>query len=145
MLEILIRPAQHKDTAELIAIEVESFSRPHWKAPEFFKYTTIVAEVEGRIAGFLVSRQSYPGDADSLPEREILNLAVAPPFRRLGIGSALISQELRTAADFFLEVRESNLAAQALYRRFGFVEVGRRARYYQFPAETAIVMKMKKC
>ena len=145
MLEILIRPAQRRDAEQLVAIERESFSHPHWKAPEFFKYSVIVAEVEGRIAGFLVSRQNYAGDAASLPEREILNLAVLPQFRRLGIGSALLSQELRNTADFFLDVRESNLAAQALYRRFGFVEVSRRAGYYQFPVETAIVMKMKKC
>jgi ribosomal-protein-alanine N-acetyltransferase len=104
-----------------------------------------VAEVEGQIAGFLVSRQNFAGDEFSLPEREILNLAVAPVFRRMGIGSALLSEELRTAADFFLEVRESNLAAQELYRRFGFTEVGRRADYYRFPIESAIVMKMKKC
>ncbi|MFL6463535.1 MAG: ribosomal protein S18-alanine N-acetyltransferase [Bryobacteraceae bacterium] len=145
MVEILIRAAKRKDAEQLVAIEQQSFSDPNWKASEFFKYNTTVAEVEGRIAGFLVSRQNFAGDATSLPECEILNLAVAPTFRRMGIGSALLSQELRTAADFFLEVRESNLAAQALYRRFGFIEAGRRAGYYRFPTETAIVMKMKKC
>ena len=128
-----------------MAIEQQSFSDPNWKGSEFFKYNTTVAEVEGRIAGFLVSRQNFAGDAASFPECEILNLAVAPTFRRLGIGSALLSQELRAAADFFLEVRESNLGAQALYRRFGFIEVGRRTSYYRLPTETAIVMKMKKC
>jgi ribosomal-protein-alanine N-acetyltransferase len=145
LLEIIIRPAQPRDAEQLIVIEGESFSHPHWKASDFFKYDTIVAELEGRIAGFLVSRQNYPGSAGSFPEREILNLAVLPQFRRLGIGSALLSEELRTTADFFLEVRESNGAAQALYRRFGFIEAGRRPCYYQFPVETAIVMKMKKC
>ena len=129
----------------MVAIEQESFSHPNWKARDFFKHRTIVAEVEGRIAGFLVSRQNFAGDAFSPPEREILNLAVFPQFRRLGIASALLSEELQAEADFFLEVRESNLAAQALYRRFGFREVGRRRAYYQFPIETAIVMKMKKC
>jgi ribosomal-protein-alanine N-acetyltransferase len=145
LLDITIRPAQRRDAEQLVAIEGESFPNPHWKASDFFKYSTIVAEVEGRVAGFLVSRQSYSGDAASLPEREILNLAVHPQFRRLGIGSALLCEELRTTADFFLEVRESNGAAQALYRRFGFIEAGRRPGYYQFPVETAIVMKMKKC
>ena len=145
MSEIRIRAAQPKDAAQLVTIEQESFSHPNWKAPEFFKHHTIVAEVAGQIAGFLVSRQCFAGDASSPPEREILNLAVLPMFRRLGIGSALLSEELQKVADFFLEVRESNLAAQALYRRFGFREVGRRRAYYQFPTETAIVMKMKKC
>jgi len=141
---VLIRAAKRKDAEKLIAIEQQSFSDPNWKAGEFFKYDTIVAEISGQIAGFLVARQTFAGDNVSLPEREILNLAVALPFRRLGVASSLLKEELRTAADFFLEVRESNLAAQALYRRFGFIEVGRRARYYRFPTETAIVMKMKK-
>jgi [ribosomal protein S18]-alanine N-acetyltransferase len=145
LIPVLIRAAKRKDAGQLVAIEAQSFSDPNWKENEFFKYHTIVAEVEGRVAGFLVSRQNFAGDAASPPEREILNLAVAPAFRRMGIGSALLSEELRTPAEFFLEVRESNLAAQALYRRFGFIEVGRRAAYYRFPMETAIVMKMKKC
>ena len=140
-----IRTVERRDASQLVTIEGESFPHPHWKALDFFKYDTVVAEVEGRIAGFLVSRQTDPGAAVSPPEREILNLAVAPPFRRLGIGSVLLSHELQATANFFLEVRESNLAAQALYRRFGFIEVGRRTHYYQFPTETAIVMKMKKC
>lgn len=139
-----IRRAERKDAGQLVSIEEESFSHPHWKAPDFFKYDTIVAEAAGRAAGFLVSHQTAPGDAVSPPEREILNLAVALPFRRLGIGSVLLSHELQKTADFFLEVRESNVAAQTLYQRFGFIEVGRRTGYYQFPAETAIVMKMKK-
>jgi ribosomal-protein-alanine N-acetyltransferase len=143
-LEARVRPAAHKDAGQLVAIEKSSFSHPHWQAPDFFQYDTVVAEVEESIAGFLVSRQTAPGNAASPPEREILNLAVAPPFRRLGIGSLLLWHELQTAADFFLEVRESNVAAQTLYRRFGFVEVGRRTGYYQFPTENAIVMKMKK-
>ena len=145
MAEVLIRAAKRKDAEKLVAIEQQSFSDPNWKAGEFFKHNTIVAEVEGRIAGFLVSRQTFAGDTTSPAEREILNLAVAPPFRRSGIASALLTEELRIQADFFLEVRESNLAAQALYRRFGFTEVGRRAGYYRLPVETAIVMKMKKC
>lgn len=143
-MEAQIRPAERRDAGQLVTIEEESFPRPHWKAPDFFKYQTIVAEVEGRIAGFLVSRQIAPGDVTFSAEREILNLAVAPSFRRLGIGSLLLSHELQSAADFFLEVRESNVAAQTLYRRLGFIEVGHRTGYYQFPTENAIVMKMKK-
>jgi len=145
LTKLRIRAAEPDDAEQLVEIEKQSFSHQHWKADEFFQYDTIVAEVEGRVAGFLVSRQTFAGDTASLPEREILNLAVAPAFRRMGIGSALLAEELRASADFFLEVRESNLAAQALYRLFGFDEAGRRASYYQFPAETAIVMKMKKC
>ena len=145
MAEILIRAAQPTDAEQLVSIEKQSFAHQPWQADDFFRYDTIVAEVAGRLAGFLVSRLSFDGDAHELPEREILNLAVTPVFRRMGIASALLAHELRARADFFLEVRESNFAAQALYRSFGFNEVGRRRSYYQFPTETAIVMKMKKC
>ena len=89
------------------------------------------------MAGFLVSR------ALATLEREILNLAVDPCCRRCGVASALLQNELRKPGTHFLEVRESNTAAQALYRKFGFEEVGRRAQYYELPAETAIVMSMK--
>ena len=143
-MQIILRPARQTDGDELLAIEQQSFSDRSWKRNDFFKFETIVAETQGKIAGFLVSRQSFAGDADSFPEREILNLAVSPSFRRLGIGSALLTEELRAQADVVLEVRASNLGAQALYRRFGFTEVGRRRDYYHSPAETAIVMKMKK-
>ena len=81
----------------------------------------------------------------ALPEREILNLAVAPNYRRSRVATALLKHELSREATHFLEVRESNVAAVALYRKCGFVEVGRRAGYYEFPTETAIVMSMKKC
>ncbi len=47
------------------------------------------------------------------------------------------------AAVHFLEVRESNTAAQALYRKLGFVEIGRRSKYYDDPEETAIVMQLR--
>ncbi len=143
-LEARIRRAERKDASQLVAIEETSFPCPHWKAPDFFRYETIVAEVRGSIAGFLVARQTAPSGVNSRAEREILNLAVALSFRRLGIGSLLLSHELQAGADFFLEVRESNVAAQTLYRRFGFTKVGQRTGYYQFPTENAIVMKMER-
>lgn len=142
---MLIRTAKSEDSRQLVLIEQQSFSHPHWKAEDFLKYETTVAEAEGQIAGFLVSRQTFPGSKTTLPEREILNIAVAPAFRCQGIASALLSHHLQAPGEYFLEVRESNLAAQALYRLFGFSEVGRRAAYYQSPVEGAIVMKMEKC
>ncbi len=104
-----------------------------------------MAEVGASIAGFLVSRQTFPGDTSSPPEREILNLAVRTSLRRQGIASALLQDELAHKATYFLEVRESNVAAIALYRRFGFIELSRRHGYYEVPVETAIVMRMKWC
>jgi ribosomal-protein-alanine N-acetyltransferase len=96
----------------------------------------VVAEMEGQIAGFLVSRSVHL-------EREILNFAVAPEWRRQGVAKALLEHQLARGGTHFLEVRESNVVAQYLYRRFGFQEVGRRPGYYDLPAESAIVMRMK--
>jgi ribosomal-protein-alanine N-acetyltransferase len=87
-------------------------------------------------AGFLVSRATAPG------EREILNLAVAPPQRRRGVAGRLLEQELgRGEGSWFLEVRESNTPAIRLYQALGFRFAGRRERYYQNPPEAGIVMR----
>ena len=133
----VIRTAEPADLAALIEIEHESFTDLPWAPETFLQYDCVVAELDGKVAGFLVSRETFP------PEREILNVAVAKPFRRLGIATALLRHELNRKASFFLEVRESNAVAQTLYRKFGFVEVGIRPDYYQHPSERAIVMNMK--
>jgi [ribosomal protein S18]-alanine N-acetyltransferase len=93
--------------------------------------------VDGRVAGFLVARVT------AADEREILNVAVEPSFRRTGIGRILMETVLAEArVTWFLEVRESNAAAINLYKTLGFVVSGRRADYYQEPSEAAIVMRV---
>jgi ribosomal protein S18 acetylase RimI-like enzyme len=136
-----IRPAAETDVPALDEIERESFA-DHWTAKSFLEYSCIVAEIFGEIVGFLVSREIFAGSHDILPEREILNLAVATRFRRQGIAGLLLGHELRKRATYYLEVRESNTAATALYGKFGFREINRRTGYYRHPPETAIVMKM---
>lgn len=98
-----------------------------------------VATVDGRVAGYVIARRA----AD---EGEILNLAVAPEHRGAGIGRALAERALsalagRGVARVFLEVRESNTVARRLYARLGFHEIARRTRYYQRPAEDAVVLE----
>jgi [ribosomal protein S18]-alanine N-acetyltransferase len=122
-------------------IERESFA-DHWAAKSFLEYSCIVAEIGEEIVGFLVSREIFAGSREAPPEREILNLAVAIRFRRRGIAGLLLGNELSRQAIFYLEVRESNTAARALYGKFGFREINRRTGYYRHPPETAIVMKM---
>ena len=68
-------------------------------------------------------------------DSEILTLAVAPAVRRTGLGRHLVERALTEAAGrgacrMFLEVAETNHAARALYAGCGFVERGRRPRYY---------------
>jgi ribosomal-protein-alanine N-acetyltransferase len=98
-----------------------------------------VAVDEEVIAGFLVWRATAPD------EIEILNLAVDPAQRRRGVARALVCEVPREVphAAIFLEVRESNHAARALYRAAGFSDVGERPRYYRDPVEKAIVMRMQ--
>jgi ribosomal-protein-alanine N-acetyltransferase len=96
--------------------------------------------LEGRVTGFVVVRRTGPG------EHEVLNLAVAPEHRRLGIGTQLLTAAMEEApGDWFLEVRESNQAAQGLYRRYGFQVAGRRPEYYSDSRESGIVMRLRSC
>ncbi|MGH9639833.1 MAG: GNAT family N-acetyltransferase [Bryobacteraceae bacterium] len=139
----MLRSAIRADLPALLAVERQSFAREHWDAESLLAYECIVAEVERTVAGFLVSRQTFAGGKDAPAEREILNLAVAPAFRRKGVATALLQEELARVGVHFLEVRESNRAALALYGKIGFVRAGRRPDYYRSPVEAAIVMKMK--
>lgn len=142
-IEARLRPATKDDLPALVELERASFTIPNWPADTFLRYDCTVAEVLGEIGGFLVSRQIFKGSSTEPPEREILNLAVDPRYRRRGIAMMLIQLEFSKKALFLLEVRESNLAARALYARVGFVEISRRPEYYNNPTETAIVMRMK--
>jgi ribosomal-protein-alanine N-acetyltransferase len=79
-------------------------------------------------------------------ESEILNLAVAPEFRRRQVARELLRAVLRDPrGDIFLEVRESNVAARKFYESIGFEEIQIRKKYYHSPPETAIVMKFHSC
>lgn len=142
-MTVAIRSRLPADVETLEAIEQESFATPNWTGQDFLRYDCLIADLNGEIAGFLIFRMVFSGDAAHPAEREILNLAVRHAFRRQGIASALISELLKSSGAVFLEVRESNRAAQNLYRKLGFAEVGRRPNYYHSPDETAIVMNMK--
>jgi ribosomal-protein-alanine acetyltransferase len=140
-----IRPAALADTAALVAIERRCFSDP-WSEVAFREALSsqwtfaLVAEGARGPAGYLIGREAAGSG-------EILNLAVAPEFRRRGIGDALLDEGLRgfrhrMATEVFLEVRESNHSAQALYLARGFRPVGQRASYYRNPREDALVLRL---
>jgi len=127
------------------AIEQAVFADP-WSTQDFRDCVMsdalfLVAEGNGAdaIAGYVVA-------LDAADEGEILNLAVAPAGRRTGLGRALVENVLEALAErgvrqVYLEVRESNAPARALYAAHGFREVGRRKQYYRRPAEDAIVLR----
>ena len=100
----------------------------------------LVAEARGALLGYLIGRRL--GD-----DGEILNLAVLPSARRRGVATALLEaalEQLRLAGvtAVFLEVRESNRGAQALYLRRGFRVIGGRPGYYRNPPENALVLRL---
>jgi ribosomal-protein-alanine N-acetyltransferase len=138
-----IRPARTADVPALVALERITFSDP-WSRGDFVEcldagLPVFVAEAGDRLAGYIVGRSV-------LDEAEILNLSVDLAARRRGVGHALVARVMDTFAAagvgrVFLEVRESNLAAQRLYTAFGFRAVGRRSRYYRAPTEDAVVLQ----
>ncbi|HEM3201924.1 acetyltransferase [Streptococcus suis] len=79
-----------------------------------------------------------------LDEMEILQIAVKADFQRLGIASQLMAAVMDWEGDIFLEVRESNSAAQALYTRRHFTKIGKRKDYYRNPVEDAVLMKRER-
>jgi ribosomal-protein-alanine N-acetyltransferase len=139
-----IEPATENDVAEIVEIERACFSDP-WSSSAFTSalreavvYFRVI-RAEGRVAGYVVAW--FVAD-----EGEITNLAVAPAMRRRGLAAALLDETLHEAerrgvANVYLEVRDSNEGARALYASRGFDEVGRRRKYYRKPAEDAVVLR----
>jgi len=130
----VIRAARPEDLPAIAALQRSSPEAAPWDPAG---YEILVAELDSRVVGFLVSRTITDG------EREILNLAVAPQYRRRGIARSLVLPVL--CGTVFLEVRESNSAALALYNSLGFQELTRRRGYYTDPPEGAIVLKFLSC
>jgi len=141
-----IRPTRVEDADAIAAIHAELFPGP-WSAPALIKMTmapvavSFVAVREGAIVGYVIAN-SVAG------ETEILSIGVAKAAQRHGIAASLLralikTARMRLAGRVFLEVAESNAPARALYRRFGFTLVGRRAAYYSRgdgPREDALVL-----
>lgn len=91
---------------------------------------------------------AYGGMLITVDEGQVTNIAVHPDFRRRGMGDAIVKALLRHAksahlASVSLEVRVSNAAAIALYKRNGFNEVGRRKGFYTKPSEDAVIMEVR--
>jgi ribosomal-protein-alanine N-acetyltransferase len=135
-----IRPLRADDLDAVAAIQEASPEASHWNPADYLGLDSTVAVCNGTIAGFLVTRTVSDG------ESEILNLAVAPRYRRCGVAKHLISdRNVLLRGVVFLEVRASNTVAQNLYKSLGFQEVAWRPGYYENPPESAIVMKFHSC
>ena len=146
-MNFLIRKMTVADVPAVAQLDRLSFSLP-WPERSFhFEVSAnpasrrYVADLDRQIVGAIVAWLL-------VDEVHIATIATHPDFRRRGIAQALLAHVLEIAADegaisSFLEVRESNLGAQALYRKFGYEPTGRRVRYYKDNDEDAILMTLE--
>jgi [ribosomal protein S18]-alanine N-acetyltransferase len=145
-MSVLLRKMTMSDVEQVIAIDQISFSLP-WPVSSFryelnenLASRCWVAELDGRIAAMLVGWFI-------VDEIHIATIATHPDFRKQGIGEKLLTHALQSAKaegaiSSFLEVREGNAAAIAMYQKFGYVESGRREGYYKDNGEDAILMTL---
>lgn len=139
-----IRRMKAEDVPYVAALEAENFSRP-WS---FAAFQTILSD-ENYIALVLSDKKALLGYCVLLcagEEADITNVCTAAEARRKGVAAALLTalfQEgnARRIKEYFLEVREGNKAARALYGKMGFQEIGIRKNYYEEPRENAVLMK----
>jgi [ribosomal protein S18]-alanine N-acetyltransferase len=147
-VKLSIRPAISADLPAMMALEKHAATAAHWSAEQYeilFHASgpgrvALVMQEESGLQGFVIAR--VVGE-----EWEIENIAIAGLARRHGRGTRLLGELLdlaraRGAAAAFLEVRESNRAARALYEKRGFLESGRRRKYYKDPEEDAILYRL---
>lgn len=146
-MNLVIRRMTLADVPAVHEIDRLSFSLP-WPERSFrFEVSenpvarSWVAEVDGRVVAMLVLWLT-------VDEAHIATIATHPDFRQQGIGERLMIAALQSARQegartAFLEVRASNLAAQNLYRKYGFVVSGRRPGYYKDNQEDALLMTLE--
>lgn len=128
----LIRRMTHKDLDEVLAIECAAYDFP-WTDGIFrdclrVGYPSWIYERDGGLCGYGVM-------SVAAEEAHILNLCVNPPEQGKGVGKSVLRVLMGTAQalgvqSVFLEVRDSNHRARALYQQFGFNEIGIRRNYY---------------
>ena len=147
---MLVRAAVAADLAAVVELERGAEGAPHWSVGEYEAIVCgrsaaarclLVAEDEGSVVGFAVGK-TVAGIG------EIENVVVAGKRRGGGVGRRLCEGVIgwarsAGARQIELEVREGNGAAIAVYRRLGFVEMGRRVGYYGNPKEDALLMGMR--
>lgn len=145
-MKLTVRKMTLDDVPAVVDLDQKSFSLP-WPERSFrFELTDNpasrcwVAELDGKVVGMIVVWLI-------VDEAHVATIATHPDFRRKGVAKRLLSHALRKlmeqgARSSFLEVRESNRAAQEMYRKFGYEETGRRRRYYKDNDEDAILMNL---
>lgn len=146
---MMIRRMEKRDLLQVEAIEtalfLDAWSEQGFEDTLNSPYViSLVAidEAEDTILGYIIMYVSFE-------EGEISNVAVAKSAQNRGIGSALMQAILEKGLEesvtrFILEVRVSNTPAIALYKKFGFTEIGIRRDFYEKPREDALIMVREK-
>ena len=144
MIDAAVRPARAGDVRRVADIERASFADP-WSPDSFAE---LVGEPRVLFSVIETARgvMGYSVVWTVADEAELANVAVAAEARGQGLGARLLDEAVgaaraRGAAVMYLEVRESNAVARALYASRGFEQVGRRRRYYRRPTEDALVLR----
>ena len=133
--QVELRPMQPADLDAVLAIEYRVCAFP-WSRANFAdsmasSYSCWVCRVDQQLAGYFVLMLA-------VDEAHLLTIAIAESHQRCGLGARLLRQAMSVgraggATTLLLEVRPSNAKALAMYRHFGFAQVGVRRGYY--PAE----------
>ncbi|TQE87221.1 ribosomal-protein-alanine N-acetyltransferase [Streptococcus suis] len=143
MIEIKHYDGQENLAEAVLAIMQSVYEQSPWTLEQIASSMTSQDEdyylaYEGQeLVGFLAVQTV-------LDEMEILQIAVKADFQRMGIASQLMAAVMDWEGDIFLEVRESNSAAQVLYTRQHFTKIGKRKDYYRHPVEDAVMMKRER-
>lgn len=132
------------DVPAVAELERKCFSDP-WSE------RSVAAELENPLSLWLVALLGrtvvgYVGSQSVMEQADMMNIAVNPDNRRQGIAESLIERlvaELKAnqVSSLTLEVRASNTPAIALYRKLGFIQVGKRPNYYRKPREDALILR----
>ena len=138
-----IRKMTTREVPQVAELEKLCFAMP-WSEK------SVAGELDNPLALWLVAMEGdrlagYVGSQTVMDETDMMNLAVAPQFRRQGVGEALVNALTASLKELgsrclTLEVRDSNEAARALYGKLGFTEIGRRRGYYRDPREDALIL-----
>ena len=139
-----IRTMTAREVPQVAELEKLCFAMP-WSEK------SVAGELDNPLALWLVAMEGdrlagYVGSQTVMDETDMMNLAVAPQFRRQGVGEALVNALTASLKELgsrclTLEVRDSNEAARALYGKLGFTEIGRRRGYYRDPREDALILR----
>ena len=141
---IRYEPMNESHVSQIAQLETVCFSDP-WSEK------SIASELNNALSLWLVDLDGetvagYIGSQAVMGEADVMNVAVAPRYRRQGVAENLVNLLVAALAErgnysLALEVRESNQAANSLYQKLGFTQVGFRPGYYRNPKEGALILR----